>query len=46
MIPMIPKNRLMDECEWRTLGIKQGPHWEHSNLFIKHVDHLLIKISH
>lgn len=29
MIPMIPKNRLMDECEWRTLGIKQGPHWEH-----------------
>jgi hypothetical protein len=29
MAPLIPKNRLMDECEWRTLGIKQGPHWEH-----------------
>ena len=29
MVPLIPKNRLMDECEWRALGIKQGPHWEH-----------------
>ena len=29
MISLIPKNRLMDECEWRALGIKQGPHWEH-----------------
>ena len=29
MLPMIPKNRLMDESEWRSLGIKQGPHWEH-----------------
>ncbi|CAF0858609.1 unnamed protein product [Rotaria sp. Silwood1] len=29
MVSLIPKNRLMDECEWRALGIKQGPHWEH-----------------
>ncbi|CAF0807884.1 unnamed protein product [Adineta steineri] len=29
MVPVIPKNRLMDEVEWRALGIKQGPHWEH-----------------
>jgi hypothetical protein len=29
MVPLIPKNRLMEECEWRALGIKQGPHWEH-----------------
>lgn len=29
MAPVIPKNRLMGECEWRALGIKQGPHWEH-----------------
>ena len=29
MVSLIPKNRLMEECEWRTLGIKQGPHWEH-----------------
>jgi hypothetical protein len=29
MVPLIPKSRLMDECEWRALGIKQGPHWEH-----------------
>ncbi len=29
MVSLIPKNRLMDECEWRALGIKQGPNWEH-----------------
>lgn len=29
MVSLIPKNRLMDECEWRALGIKQGAHWEH-----------------
>jgi hypothetical protein len=29
LVPLIPKNRLMDECEWRALGIKQGPHWGH-----------------
>lgn len=29
MVSLIPKNRLMEECEWRALGIKQGPHWEH-----------------
>ena len=29
MVSLIPKNRLMDECEWRALGIKQGSHWEH-----------------
>ena len=29
MASLIPKNRLMDEYEWRALGIKQGPHWEH-----------------
>lgn len=29
MASMIPKNRLLEECEWRALGIKQGPHWEH-----------------
>jgi len=29
MVSLIPKNRLMDECEWRALDIKQGPHWEH-----------------
>lgn len=28
-VSLIPKNRLLEECEWRTLGIKQGPHWEH-----------------
>ncbi|CAF3320662.1 unnamed protein product [Rotaria socialis] len=25
----IPKTRLMNEYEWRALGIQQGPHWEH-----------------
>lgn len=29
MVSLIPKNRLMDECEWRALGVKQGAHWEH-----------------
>lgn len=29
MVSLIPKNRLMDECEWRALGIKQGSHWDH-----------------
>ena len=29
MVSAIPKNRLMEDCEWRALGIKQGPHWEH-----------------
>ncbi|CAF2489751.1 unnamed protein product [Rotaria sp. Silwood2] len=29
MLALIPKTRLMDECEWRALGIQQGPHWEH-----------------
>ena len=29
MVSLIPKNRLMDECEWRALGIKQGANWEH-----------------
>lgn len=29
MVGLIPKNRLMDECEWRALGIKQGSNWEH-----------------
>lgn len=29
LVALIPKNRLMDECEWRALGIKQGSHWEH-----------------
>ena len=29
MVSLIPKNRLMDECEWRALGVKQGSHWEH-----------------
>ncbi|UJR37606.1 hypothetical protein I4U23_030303 [Adineta vaga] len=29
MVSLMPKNRLMDEMEWRALGIKQGPHWEH-----------------
>jgi len=37
LVPLIPKNRLMDECEWRALGIKQGPHWGHLYLFKKHV---------
>ncbi|CAF3077624.1 unnamed protein product [Rotaria sp. Silwood2] len=29
MVSLIPANRLMDECEWRALGIKQGSHWGH-----------------
>ncbi|CAF1117955.1 unnamed protein product [Adineta ricciae] len=29
MVSLMPKNRLMNEMEWRALGIKQGPHWEH-----------------
>lgn len=29
MVSAMPKNRLMEDCEWRALGIKQGPHWEH-----------------
>ncbi|CAF0780898.1 unnamed protein product [Rotaria sp. Silwood1] len=29
MLALIPKTHLMDECEWRALGIQQGPHWEH-----------------
>ncbi|PAV62406.1 hypothetical protein WR25_05535 [Diploscapter pachys] len=26
---MIPKNRLMSESEWRSLGIQQSPGWVH-----------------
>ncbi|CAF3332605.1 unnamed protein product [Rotaria socialis] len=33
----IPKTRLMNEYEWRALGIQQGPHWEHSSVFKKYV---------
>ncbi|CAJ0579900.1 unnamed protein product, partial [Mesorhabditis spiculigera] len=25
----VPKNRLLSETEWRSLGIQQSPGWEH-----------------
>ena len=25
----VPRNRLMTESEWRSLGVRQSPGWEH-----------------
>ena len=29
MVCLLPKNRLMDESEWRKLGVQQSPGWIH-----------------